>query len=182
MKKALPVNVSDRLVQLREWRVPEDCFEYILRNNLIPLIETITSECKQTPRFVATMFAHGLKNLQGKKKAPTDFNFEKIRQLLLFIEQRNLGNEIFKKMLPEVYEHPNMDFDSVLTTIDFREQRIDEILEYLPALRRKYLEIRKRENYDAKIRWVMGQMRKRAVGNVSLRELHGRITKEINHG
>ncbi|MGB5107087.1 MAG: Glu-tRNA(Gln) amidotransferase subunit GatE [Candidatus Zixiibacteriota bacterium] len=182
VKKALPVSVSDRLAQLREWKVPEDCFEYILRNNLIPLIEVITSECKQTPRFVATMFAHGLKNLQGRKKASVDFNFEKIRQLLLFVEQRNLGNEILKKMLPEVYEHPNMDFDSVLTTIDFREQRIDEILEFLPALRRKYLEIRKREDDEAKIRWVMGQMRKRAVGNVSLRELHGRITKEINHG
>lgn len=182
VRKSLPVDVSDRIAQLRDWKVPEDCFAYILRNNLIPLIETMISECKQTPRFVATMFGHGLKNLEGKKKAQPDFSFEKIRKLLLFVEQRKLGNEILKKMLPVIYSHPNMDFDSVLTTIDFREQRIEEILEFLPALRRKYLEIRKREGREAKIRWVMGQMRKRAVGNVSLRELHERVSKEIVHG
>ena len=182
VRKSLPVDVSDRMAQLRKWQVPEDCFAYILRNNLIPLIETITAECKQTPRFVATMFGHGLKNLEGKKKAQPDFNFEKIHQLLLFVEKRNLGNEILKKMLPVTYSHPNMDFDSVLTTVDFREQKIEEILEFLPALRRKYLEIRKREGHEAKIRWVMGQMRKRAVGNVSLRELHERVSKEIVGG
>ena len=182
VRKSLPVDVSDRMAQLRKWLVPEDCFAYILRNNLIPLIETITAECKQTPRFVATMFGHGLKNLEGKKKAQPDFNFEKIHQLLLFVEKRNLGNEILKKMLPVTYSHPNMDFDSVLTTVDFREQKIEEILEFLPALRRKYLEIRKREGHEAKIRWVMGQMRKRAVGNVSLRELHERVSKEIVGG
>ena len=117
-----------------------------------------------------------------KRNPEPYFIFEKIRQLLLFVEQRKLGNEILKKMLPVIYSHPNMDFDSVLTTIDFREQRIEEILEFLPALRRKYLEIRKREGREAKIRWVMGQMRKRAVGNVSLRELHERVSKEIVHG
>lgn len=182
VKKNLAVDVSDRYVQLRNWQVPEDCFSYILRNNLVPLIETIVSECRQSPRFVATMFGHGLKNLEGKKNAPPDFSFEKVRQLLLFLEQRKLGNEILKKMLPVVFAHPNMDLDSVLTTVDFREQTVDEIVEFLPALRRKYLEIRKREDHGAKTRWIMGQMRRRAVGNVSLRELSVRVAEEINNG
>ncbi len=178
----LPVEVSERLRQLREWRVPEDCFTYILRNNLIPLIETMVAESGQTARFIATMFAHGVKNLEGKRAAPADFSYETVRQLLRYIKERKLSNEILKKMLPEVYAHPNMDLDSVLHTVDFREQSVDEIMQFLPLLRRKFQEIRHDENHGAEIRWIMGQMRKRAVGNVSLRELHDRVVKEINHG
>jgi glutamyl-tRNA(Gln) amidotransferase subunit E len=178
----LPVSVADRMAQLRNWKVPEDAFAYILRNNLIPLIETIVAESQHPPRFVATLFAHSLKHLEGNKKAPPDFTYEKVRELFRFTRQRNLGNEILKKMLPIVYQHPNMDLDSVLITVDFREQSAEEILEFLPILRRKFSDIRLDNNHEAEIRWIMGQMRKRAVGNVSLRELRARVAQEINHG
>lgn len=181
-RKHLPVSIAERFKQLREWQVPEDAFPYLLRNNLVPLIETIVAESEQSPRFVATLLAHTLKHLQGTRKAPPDFDYERVRQLFRFVKDRGLSNEILKKMLPVVYEHPNMDLQSVLITIEFKEQSIEQILEYLPALRRKFGEIAYDSDREAEARWIMGQLRKRAVGNVSLRELQHRVVEVINRG
>ncbi len=181
-RKRLPPSIADRFRQLNEWRVPEDAFAYLLRNNLVPLIETIVAESDQTPRFVATRLAHTLKHLQGKRTAPPDFDDDKLRQLFHFVKERGLKSEILTKMIPVVYDHPNMDLESVLITVEYKEQSIEQILESLPALRRKFGEIAYDNNREAEARWIMGQLRRHAVGNVPLRELQGRVAEVINRG
>jgi len=39
IRKALPIGLNKRMEQLKKWKIPEDCYYYILRNNLMPLLE-----------------------------------------------------------------------------------------------------------------------------------------------
>jgi glutamyl-tRNA(Gln) amidotransferase subunit E len=78
-------------------------------------------------------------------------------------------------MLRVFYEHPKMDFDSVLTTLKFKEIPKDEIINKIPFLEKKYLEVRTSRDDKAGARWVMGNLSIIALGNVALSELRQNI-------
>jgi glutamyl-tRNA(Gln) amidotransferase subunit E len=44
ISETLPVDICDRYKQLANWGIPEDAKEYILKKNLVPLIEKIERE------------------------------------------------------------------------------------------------------------------------------------------
>jgi glutamyl-tRNA(Gln) amidotransferase subunit E len=71
--KDLPLDISDRYKQLRDWNIPEDTFNYILRNNLVPIIETIIKELKINSTFVGILFGHTLKHIEGQYANSPDF-------------------------------------------------------------------------------------------------------------
>jgi glutamyl-tRNA(Gln) amidotransferase subunit E len=182
LRKAIPREVAARMQQLIEWNAPEDTHAYILRNNLAPLIERIVADCGQEPKFVVTFLGHTLKNIEGRLRAGADFTYERVYDLFRFAQRENLTRDILAKMLPVVYEHPNMHFDSVLVTVDFHPMTIEEILEFLPPLLRKFKEIGTTANSGADLRWVMGQLRRRACGNVPLYDLRTRVMEELSRG
>ena len=68
-----------------------------------------------------------------------------------------------------------MDFESILITLNFREIPREEILMKVPFLVKKYQDIRTSKDDSAGKRWVMGNLHKLAIGNISLSEL----SKEI---
>jgi glutamyl-tRNA(Gln) amidotransferase subunit E len=181
-KKNLPPDVVDRLRQLKEWDVPDDVVPYLLRRNLVGLIERIVQECNQEPRFVATVFGHQLKHIEGKLPLASGFTFKKIYGMFVFAKEHRVEREILRDMVPVVYEHPNMAFESVLITLEYQRHSLEDILSYVPALKRKFREIRKSSSPLAEVDWIMGHLRKHALGNVPLRELRALVEKEIANG
>jgi glutamyl-tRNA(Gln) amidotransferase subunit E len=175
MAEHLPVVVFDRMKQLADWNVPEDTYTYILKNNLVPLIENVEIELNVPARFTATLLAHTLKNLQGKYPLLPDFNFRKVYDLLEFLVNRNLDLAIAKRMLVHLYQHPKMDFESILVTLGFKEIPQEEIIGKLPFLIKKYAQTRTSKNEGAGVRWVMGNLSTLALGNISLSDLSKRI-------
>lgn len=175
MSSHLPVLVFDRLKQLHEWHVPEDAHTYILKNNLVPLIEQAQDKLKIPARFTAVLLAHTLKNIQGKYPALPEFSYRKVYELLEFISKRKLDTAIAKRMLLQLYQHPKMDFESILVTIGYKEIPEKEILLKLPFLIKKYQQTRTSSDNSAGIRWVMGNLSTLALGNVSLGELSKQI-------
>ena len=171
----LPPFVSDRINQLIQWNVPEDTFTYLLKNNMVPLLEQIHAELGIPPRFTATLFAHTLKHIQGQYSSSPDFSYEKVFHLLRFLTKRNLDLAIAKKMLPHLYQHPKVDFESILITIHFKEISAHEILGKIPFLVQKYSQIRTLQDHQAGVRWVMGNLHKIALGNISLSDLSKKI-------
>ena len=83
--------------------------------------------------------------------------------------------EIIKAMLPVVFEHPNMDFQSVLTTVNFRKQKPEEVLAPLPDLREQFRRIVTSKDPAAASRWITGQLRKLALGNLPMRKVAARV-------
>jgi glutamyl-tRNA(Gln) amidotransferase subunit E len=171
LSEHLPVLVSDRISQLIRWNVPEDTFTYLLKNDLVPVIEQVHEELKVPPRFTSVLFAHTLKRIEGKYPMLPEFSYKKVVDLLKFLVDRKRDLAISKRMLMHLYQHPKMDFESILTEIGFKEIPKEEIVRKLPFLIKKYQQIGTSVNNGAGVRWVMGNLSTLALGNISLGEL-----------
>ncbi|MDP1622328.1 MAG: Glu-tRNA(Gln) amidotransferase subunit GatE [Bacteroidales bacterium] len=173
--KRIPKLVSERIAQLIEWNVPEDTHTYLLKNNLVPALEKAEVELNVPARFTSGLLAHTLKNLQGQSPMLPDFSYDKVYDLLKFLIESKLDLSIAKRMLFQLYRHPKLDFESILTIINFNEAKEEDILAKVPFLVKKYKEIRISKDDSAGVRWVMGNLSKLATGNISLNTLSKQI-------
>jgi glutamyl-tRNA(Gln) amidotransferase subunit E len=171
LKKNLPVEIHKRYEQLRNWKIPEDTYKYILRNNLVPVIERLVKELGVNPIFAGTLFGHDVKQIEAKQAHSSDFNYEKIYELIRFLIQKKIDLAIAKKMIPVIFQNERIDFDSMLIAIDFLPISKEEIFSKIPDLKKKFIEINSSCNKDAETHWIMGELRKSALGNISLAEL-----------
>jgi glutamyl-tRNA(Gln) amidotransferase subunit E len=167
----IPEEVMDRYHKLKSWNVPEDCYTYIFKKNLFPLIERIISELKTDPAFAGKFFGHAVKWVEGQFKPAAEFDYKIIYALLRFVNMRKLEPEIARRMLPLVYQYPKMEFESVLTSIHYKPLEKAEIVSKIPFLRNKFAEIRLSKGDDVEYNWIMGQLRRQAEGNMSMIEL-----------
>lgn len=178
VRSKLPLAVNERIAQLENWKIPRDTFFYLLRNNLVPLIERISHDFQIKPIIVATLLAHRLKHLQGIYKTNLPFDFEKIYELFAFIIKNNIEYDIAYSMLPVLYEHPEMEMTCILKSINFTKRSRDNILSLIPFMEDKFNEINTSKDNKAKFRWMMKELRKIAIGNIPLNELAAIIAKE----
>jgi len=167
----LPLGLDQRMEQLRKWFIPPDTHHYLLRNNLVPLLERIAADFAVEPKFAATLLAHRLKHWQGQIQPSSPFEFERVYEMFTFVQQQNLDKEILLEMLPKVYQHPNLDLESVLIGIGFARHNHDDIFAFIPLLREKFALINTSKDPGAGLRWMMRDLRKMALGNMPLSEL-----------
>jgi len=167
-----PEEVVARYRRLKDWNVPEDCFTFIFRKNLFPLIERIVNELEMSPAFVGKFFGHAVKWVEGQYKPAAEFDYKIIYALLRFLKQNKLDPSIARRMLPTVYQYPKMEFASVLTSIGYKVVTKEQIVSKIPFLRKKLAEIRLSKGPDVEHNWIMGQLRRQAEGNMSMKQLH----------
>ena len=177
LSKNLPVEVIDRFNQLKKWNIPEDTYKYILSKNLVPLIEKIVNNLKIDSRFIGTFLGHKLKFVEGHYISQSDFNYNIIYKMFEFIVNEKLNINIAEYMLPIIYEHPKMQFSSVLDSINFRRRNINQITAPVNFLKEKYHEVGKKQTIEAETNWIMGELQKQAIGNIDLKELKNKILK-----
>ena len=178
LKKNMPIDISERLTQLYKWGVPEDTHYYLFRNNLLPTIEKIV-KLGFKPKFIGTFLGHTVKNIEGKYNKHTDFSYAKIYGLFRFIKEQKLNENIAKPILNVLYQYPNMEFQSILTTLKFRKRTKKELLAPIDFLIEKFYEINKPEKKNVIPNWIMGEIHSQALGNINLQELKKEIEKKI---
>jgi len=171
----LPSDIMDRYHQLKTWNVPEDTYTYLFKKNLYPLIERLHLELGLSPRFAGTFLGHHMKFVEGHHKSVDHFDYHIIFGLFKYLKDNQLEKELALKMLPVIYTHPKMQFDSVLNAINFRKTAKENILSQIPFLKEKFVQIAQCKNEKNEKNWVMGQMRSFALGNISLSELQGKV-------
>ena len=167
LSKNIPTDVIDRYNQLKKWNIPEDTYTFIFRNNLFPLIEKIVKELKLDPIFVGTFIGHRLKFVVGHYSSANSFDYTKIYDLFKYLIDKKLEIHLSKIMLPVIYQYPKMDFDSILTSIDFKPIPKEDILSKIPFLKQKFNEIKISKNDLGAKHWIMGELQKSAVGNIA---------------
>lgn len=177
LSEKLPTDIVERYRQLKQWGIPEDTYYYIFTKNHYPVIEKIVRELKVKPVFAGTFFGHYMKWVEGHYHCPGKFNFNLIYELFRFMLENKLSLELMKLMIPVIYEHPKMDFESVLTSIKFKKIPGEEILTHIPFLKKKFRTIRRSAIQTHEENWIMGQLRTMAVGNISLNELKKAISE-----
>jgi glutamyl-tRNA(Gln) amidotransferase subunit E len=163
----LPSEVIDRYNQLVKWEIPEDTHTFIFRNNLFPLIEKIIKNLKIKPKLIGTFIGHKLKFVEGHYTSADKFEYSKIYDLFKYLIDKKLDVQLSKKMLPIVYQYPKMDFDSILTSINFKKVTQEEILSKIPFLKQKFSEIKISSNDKVANNWIMGELQKTAIGNIA---------------
>ena len=175
LKEHLPTDVIDRYHQLKEWDVPEDTYTYIFKKNLFPLIEKIYQELNISPRFVGAFIGHKLKFVEGHFSSADYFSNHIIYGLLKYLKEEHIELNLAEKMLPLVYTHPKMQFESVLNTLNFRRVEKQVIFNQIPFLKEKFDQIGKLKSRLNERNWIMGQLRSMALGNIPLSELKKEI-------
>jgi len=180
LSNRIPPEVSKRYGQLKGWKVPVDTYTYILKRNLVPIIEQLV-DLGASGRFAGTFLGHTLKHIEGKNPKHDNFTYSRIVDLFKFLKQEDLELQLAKLMLPFTYEYPNMDFQSVLTSIGFKRKTKEELLAPVDYLIEKFREIKtsKHDSTAIVVNWVLGQLYKQAIGNVCLKELRKEIEAKI---
>ncbi len=181
-RKALAVPVDQRMAQLKDWSVPADTYDFIFRNNLMPLIEKLVEECGLSPVYSACLFGHTVKNLEGKGGAGRKFDYGRVFELCHFVVSKSLDKDIIKHLLPLVHMHPEMDLPSVLTISDYKSFTEEEVIARIPDLRQRFGGSNARSDQTAEIDWLMGKLRIVAVGNVSLNKSRKFVEEAVHHG
>ncbi|MCK5878315.1 MAG: Glu-tRNA(Gln) amidotransferase subunit GatE [Holophagae bacterium] len=180
VRSDLPDDVSAMVRQLDAWRVPQDTYAYILRRNLFPLLETVIERFHVAPVFAGALFGHRLKYLEGHFSPSAPFHYERILDLFQYVTDKDMNVNILPMMLKELYQHPNMEFDSIRSAVGYRKTEAENIHSQIPILVKKFQEIRISDQPEADIAWVMGQLRHPALGNINLAGLRSRIV-EVAH-
>jgi glutamyl-tRNA(Gln) amidotransferase subunit E len=180
LRKRLPPDVSKRFSQLKEWKIPEDTYTYLMKRNLVPIIESLV-ELGVTGRFAGTFLGHKFKHIEGTITAHKDFTYTRIVDIFKYLKSEKLDFGLAASILPVVYKYPNMDFNSVLTSIGFKRRSKEELIAPIDYLIEKYKEIRtsKQESNQIVIKWVLGQLHKQALGNMGLKELRKAIEEKF---
>ncbi len=178
LKSNIPNDISEKFEQLKKWKAPQDTYFYILRNNLNDVIEKIIN-LGLNPKFVTAFFGHYVKNIEGKQPKHSEFDYDKIYGMFKYLLKNNIEPRIAKIMLPVIYKHPNMQFESVLTSLKFKKRTKEELYAPIDFLISKFKEINKKDNEDNMPKWVMGQMQSMALGNIELKELYDKILDKL---
>ena len=179
IRQSLPKDVCERLAQLKKWGVPSDTYHYILRNNLVPLIEKITSGLEMDAGFTGTLLGHTMKHIQGQYPLSPEFSFNRMYDLLSFLKKNNINVSLAKIMLPEIYQHPQMDFTSMLATLKFKQVPTEEILAKVPYLKIIADQSGISKIPDVRARWIMGQLLPTALGNIPMADLKQHVDQVI---
>jgi glutamyl-tRNA(Gln) amidotransferase subunit E len=180
IKKRLPVDVSQRYAQMKKWDIPSDTIPYLLRNNLMPLLEKILRELEIAPKFAGTLLGHSLKHILGQFPHNPPFSFQRVFELLKFLKTKNLDLALAKVMLSEIYQSPRLDFESVLSALKFKIIPENEILDKVPGLIKTAQQAGISQNEGAQVRWIMGRLHKTALGNIPLSKLKDFVENALN--
>ncbi len=173
--KDLPSDVINRYNQLKEWGVAEDTFNYIFTYNLFPFILEIKEKLNIDPKYMGNFLGHRLKFIEGHYKRAANFNYRIIYGLFKYLKDNKLELELAEEMLKVLYEHPKMQFDSVLTSIKFKKVKQAQIIDQVQFLIEKFKQIGQNQSKQNAQNWAMGQLRKLAIGNIALADLRKEV-------
>ncbi|MEA2030030.1 MAG: Glu-tRNA(Gln) amidotransferase subunit GatE [candidate division Zixibacteria bacterium] len=178
----LPVEVNKRMEQLREWNIPADCHQWLLRKNLVTLIERINNDFEISQKLLGTILGHRLKYLEGQRKSAGKLDFERLYMLFEFLCQKKILPEFAYEFLADLCVKPNVQFDTLLKSTGFRKFTMDEITGRVPALLKEFKPLNSLLGVNATVHWLMGRLRPYALGNVSLADLRTEVERMVNRG
>ncbi|MDR2868013.1 MAG: Glu-tRNA(Gln) amidotransferase subunit GatE [Bacteroidales bacterium] len=174
LRKNVPDEVQARFAQMRAWGVPEDCFNYLFTHNYYPLIKKMADSLPLSPKFISTFIGHKVKHLHGQHGKLT-FNPERLSDLFAFLNEKEIDVAIAFPMVKVMFEHPKIDFESILNILNFKKISKEELLSRVPFLLNKFSPIRKKRDPQDPRNSIMGELRAIGEGSVNLTELSGAL-------
>ncbi len=175
----LPSDIIDRYHQMKKWDIPEDNYTYIFKKNLYLLVERIIKELGVNPRLIGTFLGQRLKYVEGHFTPAEEFNYDLVYDLFKYLKKENIDYGLANRMIQHIYEHPKMDFDSVLEIINFKRISKEQILSHISFFKEKFEQTAKNKTNLNERDWIMGELNNIALGNINLTELSKLVEKEL---
>lgn len=179
-RKNLPEEVLTRLKKMKQWNIPPDCFNYILRKNLYPLLDNVINRTDFPPSFVGTIIGHQIRHYDKKLREKYDTFKTVIEELFITVHKKELHKDILKELIKALAETNTDSLNSLLQTIEFKSRTKNDITSKIQSLQNTFHKISKTDNKPAEINWIMGQLRNKAIGNMDLKELRSVVEGKVN--
>ncbi|SDD08182.1 glutamyl-tRNA(Gln) amidotransferase subunit E [Williamwhitmania taraxaci] len=177
--KRLATDLHLRIAQLQGWNVPESCWTFLLRHNLVVLVEKIAS-IGYPPKAVAILIAEHFKHLVTKKLATIE-EANRIFDMLKLMQKQRLDFGLADDLLTAIFQNPSATFDEALLLCGYNVYRFEELSAMILPLVEEFGQIRRTINSENAVRWVMGKLRKAAKGNLPLSSLLPLVLPVVNH-
>jgi len=166
----VPDEVHERFAQLRKWGVPEDCYSYLFTYNYFPLLKKLVTQFNISPKYLGVFIGQKLKHLHGQYRKLT-FTSERLYDLFAYLQANQIDLAIAYNMLKVLFDHPKIDFDSILTLLNFKKMKQVDIESKIKFIANKFVPRRKDTNDIDKRNYIMGQLRQLSEGNCKLTQL-----------
>ncbi len=179
LSKDLPNEIIDNYKQMKKWGIPENYYSYILSKNIFGLLKDLITKLKINPKYAGKFIGQILKHEEGQIKLKDRFNYQLIYKLFDFLIKNDIEIELAERMLPELLEHPRMEFESILSVIKFKKIKPEKILDNINFIKNKFVLLKGKDDKKDYINWVMGELRYSAIGNIPLKKLYKAVTKNL---
>jgi glutamyl-tRNA(Gln) amidotransferase subunit E len=174
IRQSLPQPVSACLSQMRDWRIPEDCFTFLLRRNLFPVLEQMVREEALPSTFAGVLLGHRLRHECGDGSG----NVQRIVSLVREVRERGLTTDILLPLLPHALASPQSSLDDLLTCVGYSPASEWDVLAKIPVVTAQFSPKPRRNRRHARRDWIMGQLRPMAMGNVAMTKLAQAVAEE----
>ena len=168
LKANLPEPVDVRMKQLREWKVPEDTHAFLLKSNLVPLLEELIETTGLDSRFAGTLLGHTYKCLLGKGFAVDSTRLEGFVEIARNVLERKMHYNILAELLPLWMADTSLDADMLLEKVGYENTTAAAVTGQIEKLKSGFSRNRRTRGRDARAHWVMGRVRRLALGNMPL--------------
>jgi glutamyl-tRNA(Gln) amidotransferase subunit E len=168
--------------KLRRWEVPADAHQYLVRKNLVPLVEKSAQATRWPEKYIALLFAHTLKGLERRRPRSDRFNPELLAALCRNVQALGCDRALVKEALPIMYDDPARLPETVVKDLIVDKRTLEEALGGVATLAKEFDQIRKSRHPEARQRWIVGALRPAVIGKAELSQLSAAVTEELNHG
>jgi glutamyl-tRNA(Gln) amidotransferase subunit E len=176
----LPVDISERFRQLKEWSVPEDTWHYLLKRNLVGMIEKIGDNLGFDHREIGIIIGHRFRSLEGRGRVMKGFSYKRLYDLFEFIKSKKLLPPIARLMLPGVISSPQPDFEKILAATGYAPATMEEIKSEAKFLEKRFARTGHNGRKNISADWIMGQIHLKAIGTMRLSEIKEVISAITN--
>lgn len=170
-------NIGINLNKLFEWGIPTDTHFYLLRNNLIPTIERL-STTDFTPREVGCIFGHRIKALQRRIGFNNSFDFNRVVTLFDFAKVNNLNIDFVKEVVSKAIKVQNEDLAYIANSFFAKIDNKFSIGEMISKAEEVAANVDSEIDKNCLLNWTIGQIKADSIGNIPLSKLSELLTTE----
>lgn len=182
----LPVRLPDTLKQLRQWKLPESSFPYIITRRLFDNIRSLAEETSWSPKAVGLLFAQTQRSIERRLGRHYEIDPERTAEVIRFIHAKGLGPEMAREMLPSALKSPDRTLNQMYVSLVSEALTESKLRDQIRPLCETFHKHNRSHIPESCTRWVMGKLRKHALGVMPLKSLADIVAaeaaKEVSRG
>jgi Glu-tRNA(Gln) amidotransferase subunit E-like FAD-binding protein len=174
-------DADDQIWLLEKWSVPKSVQAFLIRRELVTLIQEISERTTYPPSQIALLLGQLLPRYERRHRGPARLGHEQIRAVFDYAHERQFSLEITPILLEFAVDHPQQPFDRAIIELQSEQLSDAEIESSVRDLRVQFGRRRRSQSASAEVNWIMKALRPHLIGVIPLlhvREIIERVLAE----